>query len=100
MIYVSMQGHDYDDDFYEIIRAVYTEESIVFVDSPSEINENSISFISIYQEPIIQTKTFLPGKREIFSEEITLTSDQRKDENVIRHEVIKSFVNGINAIEL
>lgn len=100
MIYIVMKGHDYDDDFYEIIRKFFPGEGIRFVDSVEEADREGITFSSIYQDPVVETVILFPGGREVFRDEITLTEEQKKDENALRYEIIKSLIMGLNSLEI
>ncbi|MDO5712956.1 MAG: hypothetical protein Q4Q07_00865 [Tissierellia bacterium] len=100
MICIAMQGHDYDDDFYEIIRKFFPEESIKFIDTLDEGERGCIIFSSTYQEPVVDTKIFFPGYREVFHNTVTLDDAQVEDENIIRYEIIKSLILGLNSLEI
>lgn len=100
MICIAMQGHDYDDDFYEIIRKFFPVEKIRFVDSPEDAPEDAISFFSTYQDPTVETRILFPGNVQVFSEVKSLTPEQRGDEDLLRYEIIKSLLLGINSLEL
>ena len=100
MICIAMKGHDYDDDFYEIIRKFFPGESIQFIESVDEGDRGSIIFSSTYHAPDIHTKVYFPGCREVFANTHTLDEMQIQDENVVRYEIIKSLILGLNSLEI
>lgn len=99
MVNIVINGHDYDDDFYEIIKKFFPKEELNFTNTIADFSSNSISFISSYNQGLINTIILLPQGKEIYNEEINLSQSQQDDENLVRYEVIKSLITGINNIK-
>lgn len=99
MVNIIINGHDYDDDFYEIIKKFFPKEELNFTNTVADLKGNSISFISSYDNGLINTVILLPQGKEIFNEEINLSQSQQEDEHTVRYELIKSLITGINRIK-